>query len=345
MKASLMKFHIPEALHAADPPENRLSARDQVKLLVLDRETGQFRHDQFFHIGSYLEKGDMLIFNNSRTIPSVLYADHNGKSVEIRLSRRLSDSEWDVLLPENRVNIGEKLTFLNGISAIITGHGSEPPLVRILFSIKGTDLLHLFYEIGDPIRYEYIHRPWPLEAYQTVFATVPGSVEMPSAGRAFSWKLIRKLKKKGIDIEFITLHAGLSYYGNDKWPSPKKHPEVYSIPKRTAEKINEAKRNGKRVIAVGTTVVRALETAAGTNGWIEAKEGTTSLYVTKNYPLRAVDGLMTGFHEPEASHLDMLTSFVREDFLLSAYQNAISRNYLWHEFGDINLILPFKNKS
>ncbi|MBP1082318.1 S-adenosylmethionine:tRNA ribosyltransferase-isomerase [Bacillus capparidis] len=344
MNTSLMKFHIPEALHAADPPEKRLSARDQVKLLVLDRQTGKFKHDQFVHIRSYLEKGDLLIFNNSRTIPAVLRANHNGKSVEVRLSRRLSDSEWDVLLPESRLNIGENLKFSNGVSAIITGYGSEPPLVKIDFSARGTDLLHLFYETGDPIRYEYIHHPWPLEAYQTVFATAPGSVEMPSAGRAFSWKLIKDLKKEGIGIAFLSLHAGLSYYGNDKWPSPKKHPETYSVPKSTAEKINEAKRNGKRVIAVGTTVVRALETAAGANGLVEAEEGTTSLYVTKNYPLRAADGLITGFHEPEASHLDMLTSFVQEEFLLSAYQNAISKNYLWHEFGDMNIILPLKGK-
>lgn len=335
-----MKFHIPEALNAAEPPEKRLSARDQVKLLVLDRQTGQIKHDQFVHLGSYLEKGDLLIFNNSRTIPSVLHADHNGIRVEIRLSRQLSASEWDVLLPENRLNIGEKLTFPKGITAIITGNGSEPPLVKIHFSAGGTELLQLFYEIGDPIRYEYIHHPWPLEAYQTVFATVPGSVEMPSAGRAFSWRLIQNLKRQGIDTAFLSLHAGLSYYGNDKWPSPSKHPEAYSIPTLTAEKINEAKRNGKRIIAVGTTVVRALESAAEANGLVEAKEGTTSLYVTKNYPLKIADGLITGFHEPEASHLDMLTSFVQEEFLLSAYEIAITEGYLWHEFGDINLILP-----
>jgi S-adenosylmethionine:tRNA ribosyltransferase-isomerase len=343
MKTSVPKFHIPEALHAAEPPEKRNSARDHVKLLVLDRQTGQVYHDQFQRIGSYLEKGDLLIFNNSRTLPSVLYADHNGKMVEIRLSRRLSASEWDVLFPETHVRIGEKLTFPDGGSAVITGDGSEAPLVKLQFSVQGPELLKLIYDYGEPIRYEYIQHPWPLEAYQTVVANVPGSVEMPSAGRAFSWNLIQHLKEKGNDVAFLTLHTGLSYYGNNKWPSPAKHPEAYSIPEQTAGKINEAKKNGNRVIAVGTTVVRALESAAGTNGLIQAKEGVTSLYVSKYYSLRVADGLLTGFHEPEASHLDMLSTFVHEEFLLSAYNEAIAQNYLWHEFGDMNLILPLNN--
>jgi S-adenosylmethionine:tRNA ribosyltransferase-isomerase len=163
---------------------------------------------------------------------------------------------------------------------------------------------------------------------------------MPSAGRAFTWKLLNDLKKKGIEVTFLQLHAGLSYYGNDQWPSPSNHPEYFNIPKQTASVINEAKRRGGRIIAVGTTVVRTLETVADTDGFIKPGEGVTTLYLKEGDTLQTVDGLLTGLHEPEASHLDLLSTVVDKEKLMSAYHSAIDEEYLWHEFGDMNLILP-----
>ena len=210
------------------------------------------------------------------------------------------------------------------------------------FSKTGLDLYDAIYQYGEPLHYEYIQTPWPLEMYQTVYASVPGSVEMPSAGRAISYSLLRKLKQKGVNIAYLQLHAGLSYYGNDRWPNPANHVEAFYIPEETAEMVNRTRKNKGRVIAVGTTVVRALETAVNSEGIVEAQEGETRLYIQKGYPLRAVDGLLTGFHEPEASHLDMLSAFMDEDLLMNAYEEALSSGYLWHEFGDMNLILPMR---
>ena len=211
-----------------------------------------------------------------------------------------------------------------------------PHLKLIHFSKKGTDLFNIIYALGEPVRYEYIEQPWELDYYQTVFASHPGSVEMPSAGRAFSWELLFELKRKDIQVDFIQLHTGLSYLLDDNLvQTPEDNDEEYHISERTMERIIEAKASGKRVIAVGTTVVRALETAA-MNGVLS---GMTNLYINQQFPLKIADGIITGFHEPKASHLDMLSAFVSEQHLLKAYDEAIEAGYLWHEFGDMNLII------
>ncbi|MET3699127.1 S-adenosylmethionine:tRNA ribosyltransferase-isomerase [Bacillus oleivorans] len=331
-------FQIPAHLHAIAPAEFRGLRRDQVRMMVLDRITGQFEHASFKEIGRYLASGDLLVFNNSRTIPAKLKGtQQQGTEFEIRLSRQISDTAWEGLIvgdyDRNRpIKLSEELF------AEVIGNGGAEPLVRLSFSKKGLALLNDFYRIGEPIRYEYIHEPWALDVYQTVYAAVPGSVEMPSAGRAFTWQLLQALKASGIRVAFLQLHAGLSYYGNDKWPDPNQHPEVFHIPSSTAKLVTETKESGGRVIAVGTTVVRALETAA-VEGKVTGTKGVTKLYVDRGYLLKVVDGLLTGFHEPEASHLDMLTAFIDEEQLKAAYQAAIEEGYLWHEFGDVNLIL------
>ena len=210
------------------------------------------------------------------------------------------------------------------------------PLKTILFSKKGTDLFNCIYALGEPIRYEYINHNWGLDYYQTVFASQPGSVEMPSAGRAFSWELLFNLQKKGIELDFIQLHTGLSYLLDDELETlPTDNFEEYHLSEKTIGKIHRTKASGGRVIAVGTTVVRALE-SAGVTG---ALDGVTNLYINKSFPLKMVDGIITGFHEPKASHLDMLTAFVPQDKLWNAYEEAIEQHYLWHEFGDMNLII------
>ncbi|RDI42311.1 S-adenosylmethionine:tRNA ribosyltransferase-isomerase [Falsibacillus pallidus] len=338
-------FQVPEYLNASVPAEYRGLTRDGVNLMVIDSNSGNTHHNSFHEIGSYLEPGDVLVLNNSRTIPSVLKGRQDGMEVEVRLSRSISDHEWDVLVVQQDADLSKPIYFEDGIEGSVVGSGSEFPLVTMSFSVGGSELFDFFYRYGKPIRYEYIENPWPLQAFQTVYGSVPGSVEMPSAGRAFSWKILNQLREEGIELAFIQLHAGLSYYGNDLWPNPDGHPEAYEIPEETARLVNEAKERGGKVIAVGTTVVRTLETAADENGNIEAGKGITNLYIKKGTNLKAVDGLLTGFHEPEASHLDMLTAFLPEDILMAAYQEALEHGYLWHEFGDMNLILPLGGKA
>ncbi|MDQ0415537.1 S-adenosylmethionine:tRNA ribosyltransferase-isomerase [Mesobacillus stamsii] len=340
MKAGVMDFYLPENLNANLPPEKRGLKRDQVRLMTLSRKTGEIQHDRFDHLPYFLQPGDLIILNNSRTIPASLQGDCIREGVqilprvEIRLARRIFDDTWDALIIANSVRMGDVLHFSEKLTATVIAEIDTSPLKTIKFNKGGSELLNLIYILGAPIRYEYIEQPWDLNYYQNVFATHPGSVEMPSAGRAFSWELLFDLKKKGIQVDFIQLHTGLSYLLEDH-VDPKENPEEYHIRQHTMEQILKAHSSGKKVIAVGTTVVRALESAARN----EELSGATNLYIDQDSSLKIVDGIITGFHEPRASHLDMLTAFLPKHHLFHAYQQAIHEGYLWHEFGDMNLII------
>ena len=341
-EATAIDFYLPSKLNASHPPERLGIRRDHVRMMVLDKITGNVRHDQFFQLSNYLKEGDLVILNNSRTIPAILQAKLLRETklleekVEIRLARRRDEEVWDVLIIANEVKRGDTLQFSSDLFAIVMEHTDSSPLRTIQFSKKGTELFNRIYALGEPIRYEYIHQPWVLDYYQTVFASIPGSVEMPSAGRAFSWELLFNLQRDGIDLDFIQLHTGLSYLLDDELEaSPTDNYEEYHLSERTIEKLVKTKASGGRVIAVGTTVVRALE-SAGLTGVLS---GVTNLYINQSFPLKFVDGIITGFHEPKASHLDMLTAFFPQKLLLNAYDEAIKNGYLWHEFGDMNLII------
>ncbi|UTR10635.1 S-adenosylmethionine:tRNA ribosyltransferase-isomerase [Evansella sp. LMS18] len=339
-------FTIPEELNAAAPPEVRGIRRDQVKMMVLSRTNGKLIHSHFNNLTDFLREGDLLVLNNSRTIPAVLKADvwRNGikrrKATEVRLARKIYENGWEVLLPEGGVKKGDKLIFSRRLQGKAVLLKDNYPFVLVRFSLTGRQLYDEIYKLGEPVRYEYIHHPWDLGQYQTVYGSVPGSVEMPSAGRAFSWELISQLKKIGVKTAFLQLHTGLSYLTDNQWELPPgENKESYMVPQETAELVTETKQNGGRIIAVGTTVVRALETAGFKNGRMTAQSGWTDIYINETSSLSAADGLITGFHEPEASHLNMLTAFVERKKLISAYNTALEEGYLWHEFGDINLIL------
>lgn len=342
MEATAFDFYLPSELNASHPPERRGIRRDHVRMMVLDKKTGSVSHDQFFRLADYLKPGDLVVMNNSRTVPAILNAGlyRNTKriqqEVEIRLARRRNEDTWDVLIVTDDVRLGDILQFSSDLSAVVIDINEGYPLKTILFSKKGTDLFNCIYALGEPIRYEYIQEKWGLDYYQTVFASHPGSVEMPSAGRAFSWELLFNLQKKGIELDFIQLHTGLSYLLDDELEtSPADNYEEYHLSEKTIEKIRKTKSSGGRVIAVGTTVVRALE-SAGITG---ALNGVTNLYINQTFKLKMADGIITGLHEPKASHLDMLTAFIPQNLLWNAYEEAIDQRYLWHEFGDMNLIL------
>ncbi len=310
-------FTLPPELAADEPPERRGIARDEVRLLVIDRA-------------------------------SLSGCVEHGPCIEIRLAEHLPDDSWLALLrcqsgdpfscglrPKMLVDLGQGLT-----ATIRMRDEHIPRLWQLSFSKSGSELINAFYLVGRPVRYEYVSAPWGLDYYQTVYAREPGSAEMPSAGRAFTWRLLFDLQHRGVETAYIVLHTGLSSYLDEELDA--QHPaseEEYFVSERAADKINEAHARGGRVIAVGTTVVRTLESAADEQKRVQAGHGYTRLHITANHTLKAVDGLLTGLHEPEASHLDLLTSFLPAEKIKEAYQEAVRQKYLWHEFGDLNLIL------
>ncbi|WP_176142461.1 S-adenosylmethionine:tRNA ribosyltransferase-isomerase [Halobacillus hunanensis] len=340
MSNLLTSFEIPTHLHASSPIERRGLERDQVRMMVLDPLSGKRKHTHFRTIIDTFQAGDVIVLNRSRTIPSSLQAGGANGDVEVRLARKVNHDRYEVLLVGNQYRDGENIYFQNGLLATVEGRGSEHPLQVLKFQFGGISLMEYIYDYGSPIYYEYVENPWPLNDYQTVYSSVPGSIEMASAGRAFTWEIIAALEEKGVEICYVTLHTSLSYYEDDKWPSPSSHPELYTIPHETAGVINKAKEEGRRVTAVGTTVVRALESAVRNDRLTPQDSVLTYLYINQEHSLRIVDALLTGFHEPEASHLDLLTAFVDHEVLIGAYNEAIEQGYFWHEFGDMNLIVP-----
>lgn len=345
MKTQPLQFELPSDLEASAPAEFRGLRRDRVRLLVLPRFKGIITHSRFDALGDFLDRGDLLVLNNSRTLPAVLQArDENGVLVEVRLAQRMSEDVWEALILDDRRRVGRldmKLKFDPGLSAVVVAPGHDQPyLWQVRFDRCCADLLDLIYRLGVPVRYSYVPERLPLDLYQTVYASRPGSMEMPSAGRAFSWELLFKLRQKGVDFVSITLHAGLSSTRDEVLDASQPNSEEeFEIPGPAAEAVNDAHRHGRRVIAVGTTVVRALETVANPDRTMGAGRGRTTLHITRGTPLKVVDSVLTGLHEPQASHLDLLSAFVEPDRLMAAYREAIKRRYLWHEFGDMNLIL------
>jgi S-adenosylmethionine:tRNA ribosyltransferase-isomerase len=340
-----LSFDLPAELSADRPPEARGLQRDQVRLLV-DEEGAPLRHVRFDELPSVLRPGDLLVVNTSATLPAALSGMRGCEPVRVHLSSELGPGRWIVELrrptadghePLRAARVGEVVGLPDGGSVeLVAPHGPDGRLWKARVSVPGGDVLAYLASRGEPIRYGYVGRSWPLSAYQTVFAVEPGSAEMPSAGRAFTPALVTALVARGVGVVPLTLHTGVS--------SPEAHEapyaERFTVPATTARVVNETRAAGGRVIAVGTTVVRALESATGADGIVRRRSGWTDLVVTPERGVRAVDGLLTGFHEPEASHLRMLAAVADVDRLARAYRAAIAGRYLWHEFGDLHLIIP-----
>jgi S-adenosylmethionine:tRNA ribosyltransferase-isomerase len=343
---SAYAFAVPEALEAREPPEERGLDRDQVRLLVARRRDGSIAHEHFDRLPELLSPGDLLVVNVSATIPAAARATRaDGEPVTLHFAMpapRLADGWWIVELRTGdgarplRASAPEQLTLQGGAPIeLVAPYASGIRLTLARFGAAGSVLDYL-HRRGRPIRYGYVPAAWPLAAYQNVYAAAPGSAEMASAGRPFSERLITRLVARGVLIAPITLHAGVS--------SPERHepplPERFEVPERTSELIAAVHGWGGRVVAVGTTVVRALESVARPDGTIEAGSGWTSLVISPRRGLWLVDGLITGWHEPEASHLDMLEAAAGERLLARSYDAALEQGYLWHEFGDSHLVLP-----
>ena len=345
MKKTPLQFELPPELEAHEPPELRGLRRDHVRLMVLPRFEGDAIHTKFDALGDFLQAGDLIVVNNSRTLPALLPArDESGDEVEVRLAHRQSEDLWDALVLKGRTHVGRpgmQLDFGQNLTAQIMGQNAELPFLwQVQFDRCCSELLDLIYRIGFPIRYNYVLGELPLDLYQTVYAAEPGSVEMVSAGRPFTWEVLLKLKRKGIGLAAISLHTTLSSTRDDA--IDRTHPnyeEEFDVSEATAQAINACHEQGGRVIAIGTTVVRTLETVAQQKGAMVSAHGRTRLHIAAGYQLRVVDALLTGMHEPESSDLDLLSAFIEPGRLKRAYLQAIEQGYLWHEFGDMNLII------
>lgn len=348
----LLNFTLPAALEASEPPEARGLARDEVRLMVSRIATDQVTHTHFRQIGDFLEPGDVLVINTSGTLNAALPATRSdGTQLELHLSTHLPANLWVVEMRAYQ-DIQEKITgpfydiqpgesFELPAGAGVTFHTPYAPgnAFRRLWvaSLHLPGPLHPYLDrYGFPIRYSYVKKGWPLSYYQTVYVTEMGSAEMPSAGRAFTPELLTHLTAKGIQIAPLLLHTGVAS-AEQKEPV---YEEYYRVPEPTTHLINSARLAHQRIIAVGTTVVRALETVIDTNGLTHPGEGWTDVLITPQRGIRAVNGLLTGLHEPLSTHLAMLETLAGRAHLEIAYKEALKEGYLWHEFGDLHLILP-----
>jgi S-adenosylmethionine:tRNA ribosyltransferase-isomerase len=331
----------PRPRPATRTPEERGLARDQVRLLVSGPDGHQ--HAIFHELPDFLRPGTLLVVNTSATLPASLPARAYFGTFTLNLSTRygdrlwLAEPRWDFARPGPLPFRGGETVDVAGISARLVA--PYPGLARLWFvAFDGSAELAMANH-GEPIRYGYMDPPFPpLPAYQTIFAVRPGSAEMPSAGRPFSQLVIDRLERQGVRLASLELQTGVSSLETADGLGATVYGEPFSVPAETAAAVNGARREGRPVIAVGTTVVRALE-SAWDGGAVRAAAGFTRLFVHPGRRVRTVDGLITGFHDPEASHLAMLRAIAEEEAISGAYAEAMREGYLWHEFGDSHLIL------
>jgi S-adenosylmethionine:tRNA ribosyltransferase-isomerase len=362
-----LDFVLPPGLEASEPPEARGLARDEVRLMVSYRADDRIVHARFRDLAEFLEAGDALVTNTSGTLNAALPATRaDGTPLELHLSTRLPAGLWivEVRRPDAQATqpfydavAGETLRLPAGASVTLhapyASHGPaamslEEPDVPLVSRRAGYNRLWVasldlpgaldgyLEQHGFPIRYGYVRQSWPGSYYQTVYATEMGSAEMPSAGRAFTHELISRLIARGVQVAPLLLHTGVASLEDHEPP----YEEFYRVPLATARLVNAARAASRRVVAVGTTVVRALETVTDVEGTTHPGEGWTRVVITPRRGLRAVDALLTGLHEPRATHLAMLEALAGREHLEHTYAEALRERYLWHEFGDRHLLLP-----
>jgi S-adenosylmethionine:tRNA ribosyltransferase-isomerase len=334
-------FAVPGELEASAPPESRNLERDEVRLMVANTEG--ITHGQFTDLASFLDPGDLLVFNNSATFPAAVVVDDSLAIhfstvqqgglvvVEPRLPKGLASIPLQTVLP-GKVR-------LPGTASVelLAPYPLRSTNRRLWLAAFDSDapLNEYLQRWGRPIRYSYVDGNYPIDAYQTVFASIPGSAEMPSAGRPFSERVVASLVRAGVGLAPVTLHTGVSSLEAGEPP----YPEWFQVPETTAELVNHTRKSSARVVAVGTTVVRALETAVDRRGVVHPMRSWTELVVESDHNMKSLDGLITGWHEPKSTHLAMLEAVVGRSILTESYRAALDHGYLWHEFGDSLLLL------
>jgi S-adenosylmethionine:tRNA ribosyltransferase-isomerase len=335
-------FDLPPSLEAAIPPEARGITRDAVRMMVAHTHDDGLTHATFSDLPRFLDAGDLVVVNTSGTLAAAVDAvAPTGAQLAVHLSSRLPAELWVVELrhdttPFRDGRAGWVLTLpAGGAVELLAPYAGSTRLWVASLRLPDPLLTYLALH-GRAIRYGYVQDSWPISMYQNVYATEPGSAEMPSAGRPFTPEVITRLVAKGVGVAPLVLHTGVSSLESHESP----YPEFFRVPAHTAHLINDTHHQGGKVIAIGTTVVRAIETVADRRGRVHPGEGWTETIITPARGVYAVDGLLTGWHEPEASHLDMLEAVAGRDVLERSYRAALAEGYLWHEFGDVHLLLP-----
>lgn len=359
-------FRSTEDLTAAAPPEARGLSRDGVRLLVATEATDgstTIEHTTFAHLGDHLRPGDLLLVNNSATIAAEVDGRLAGRgAVVVHVATELDDCTWVVelrtapdaahpVLDAAEGDVVELIGSRVGRRAAVDGPrlrlvapypraGSSPTgrgnRLWTAVELDECTLAHHLESHGRPVAYGYLRERFPVEAYQTVFASVPGSAEMASAARPFTTQLVTELVSAGVLVAPITLHTGLSSQEAGEAPQP----ERFAVSGATAALVNHVRAGGGRIVAVGTTATRAIESAADEHGTVHAAAGWTEVVISPERPPRVVDGLVTGWHNPDASHLLLVESVAGEALTQRAYDEAVAHRYAWHEFGDAGLFLP-----
>jgi S-adenosylmethionine:tRNA ribosyltransferase-isomerase len=338
-------FLLPADREAAVPPEARGITRDAVRMMVAHKQDLSLVHSTFSELPRFLDEGDLVVINTSGTIPAAVSGtDVDGHEVEVHLSTQLPAGLWTVEVRRGddadlSRSPGEVVRLEGGGEVhLLTGFAELRGGVRLWVSRVETKepLLTYLAVHGRPIAYSYVRGRWPISAYQNVYATEPGSAEMPSAGRPFTAEVLTRLVARGVAVAPLVLHTGVASLEAGEPP----YPEYFRVPPSTAHRLNETRRRGGKAVAIGTTVIRALETVVDDRGVVHTGGGWTDTIVTPQKPVSSVDGLLTGWHEPQASHLAMLEAIAGRDLLERSYEAALAEGYLWHEFGDVHLVLP-----
>lgn len=340
MNKSDFYYDLPKELIAQTPIE----PRDRSRLLVYDRNTDAVSHRHFFDLTELLMRGDLLVVNNTKVLPARITGTKRdtGARIEFLLHKRQDAFTWQTLCrPAKRAKVGSVLDFCEGLSGEIVGEGEEGART-VRFAYEGT-FEEILNNIGDVPLPHYIHSKLKsIDRYQTVYAKTSGSSAAPTAGLHFTDRLIAELKEKGVEFAEVLLHVGLGTFlpvKTEQVEDHKMHSEFYSLSAAAAEKINTAKAEGRRVIAVGTTSVRVLESAAAADGAVRAGEGDTDIFIYPPYKFKAVDALITNFHLPESTLIMLVSAFVGREKTLELYNTAVKEGYRFYSFGDATLLL------
>lgn len=341
LKKSDFYFDLPEELIAQDPLEDRASSR----LLVLDKETGEVEHHIFKEIPDYLERGDCLVLNNTKVIPARLLGckKDTGAAVEVLLLKRQDKDVWETLVkPGKKAKPGTRLTFGDGLleAEVLETVEEGNRLIRFFYDGIFEEVLDRLGEMPLP---PYItHKLQDKNRYQTVYAKYEGSAAAPTAGLHFTKELLSQIEEKGVKIAYVTLHVGLGTFRPVKAENILEHhmhSEYYQISEEAAEKINDTKRNGGRIICVGTTSCRTVESAADENGFVKAGCGNTEIFIYPGYRFKVLDALITNFHLPESTLVMLVSALAGRENVLRAYEKAIEERYRFFSFGDAMLIV------
>lgn len=349
MKLSQFKFDLPEGLLAEHPVENR----DESRLMVLDRANQTIEHKMFKDVIDYFDDGDVMIMNNTRVFPARMFGnkEKTGARIEVFLLRELNRESllWDVLVdPARKIRIGNKLYFGEDeslVAEVIDNTTSRGRTLRFLFDGPYEDFKKKITELGETPLPKYIKRdvvPEDEERYQTVYAKHEGAVAAPTAGLHFSKQLLKRLELKGIDFAEVTLHVGLGTFRPVEVEDLTKHKmdsEQCTIDQRTADMVNNALKNKKRVCAVGTTSMRSIESSVSTEGLLKPYDGWTNKFIFPPYEFSIANSMITNLHMPESTLLMMICAFAGYDFAMEAYQQAVKEKYRFYSYGDAMLIL------